>query len=105
MAGKDSLRPCEDGTRKSQENAVSDEARPQGFFGQTRKPVKMFRAGLYARVSTSEQQAQAGARLLARVHGSPCGIYRAAFFSPKRFISTQSWLLAMCKSREKVPVR
>ena len=25
-------------------------------FGQARKPVKMFRAGLYARVSTNDQQ-------------------------------------------------
>src|SRR3954454_19292695 len=31
-------------------------AKPANVFGQARKPVKMLRAGLYARVSTSDQQ-------------------------------------------------
>src|SRR4051795_5526326 len=31
-------------------------AKPANVFGQARKPVKMFRAGLYARVSTNDQQ-------------------------------------------------
>jgi len=31
-------------------------AKSPRVFGQTRKPVKMFRAGLYARVSTNDQQ-------------------------------------------------
>jgi predicted site-specific integrase-resolvase len=30
--------------------------KPDRVFGQTRKPAKMFRAGLYARVSTNDQQ-------------------------------------------------
>ena len=33
-----------------------EEAKSQRVFGQTRKPPKMFRAGLYARVSTLDQQ-------------------------------------------------
>jgi putative DNA-invertase from lambdoid prophage Rac len=35
---------------------TSEEAKSQRVFGQTRKPPKMFRAGLYARVSTLDQQ-------------------------------------------------
>jgi putative DNA-invertase from lambdoid prophage Rac len=35
---------------------TSENAKPHGVFGQTRKPAKMFRAGLYARVSTNDQQ-------------------------------------------------
>jgi putative DNA-invertase from lambdoid prophage Rac len=35
---------------------ASDKAKSQRVFGQARKPAKMFRAGLYARVSTSDQQ-------------------------------------------------
>src|SRR3954447_21658282 len=31
-------------------------AKPANVFGHARKPVKMFRAGLYARVSTNDQQ-------------------------------------------------
>jgi Resolvase, N terminal domain len=31
-------------------------AKPDNVFGQARKPAKMFRAGLYARVSTNDQQ-------------------------------------------------
>src|ERR1700687_6160990 len=34
----------------------SDRAKIQRVFGQARKPAKMFRAGLYARVSTNDQQ-------------------------------------------------
>lgn len=33
-----------------------DEAQSRRVFGQTQKPAKMFRAGLYARVSTNDQQ-------------------------------------------------
>jgi DNA invertase Pin-like site-specific DNA recombinase len=33
-----------------------EKAKSPGVFGQARKPAKMFRAGLYARVSTSDQQ-------------------------------------------------
>jgi hypothetical protein len=36
---------------------ASDKAKSEHVFGQARKPAKMFRAGLYARVSTNAQQA------------------------------------------------
>jgi putative DNA-invertase from lambdoid prophage Rac len=35
---------------------ASEKAKSQRVFGQMRKPPKMFRAGLYARVSTNDQQ-------------------------------------------------
>src|SRR5450432_4896026 len=35
---------------------ASDKAKSDHVFGQARKPAKMFRAGLYARVSTNDQQ-------------------------------------------------
>jgi DNA invertase Pin-like site-specific DNA recombinase len=35
---------------------VSKKRKPPKVFGQARKPAKMFRAGLYARVSSSDQQ-------------------------------------------------
>ena len=35
---------------------TSDDAKSQWVFGQARKPAKLFRAGLYARVSTNGQQ-------------------------------------------------
>jgi hypothetical protein len=35
---------------------ASEKAQSQRVFGQARKPTKMFRAGLYARVSTNDQQ-------------------------------------------------
>src|SRR5207253_6892714 len=35
---------------------ASGKAKSHRVFGQARKPVKMFRAGVYARVSTSDQQ-------------------------------------------------
>jgi putative DNA-invertase from lambdoid prophage Rac len=35
---------------------ASDKAKSPGVFGQARKPPKMLRAGLYARVSTNDQQ-------------------------------------------------
>src|SRR5712664_2980792 len=35
---------------------TSDKPKSQRVFGQTRKRPKMFRAGLYARVSTNDQQ-------------------------------------------------
>src|SRR5436305_9005191 len=35
---------------------ASEKAQSPRVFGQARKPAKMFRAGLYARVSTSDQQ-------------------------------------------------
>jgi hypothetical protein len=35
---------------------ASEKAKSPRVFGHARKPAKMFRAGLYARVSTSDQQ-------------------------------------------------
>jgi predicted site-specific integrase-resolvase len=35
---------------------ASTKANSPRVFGQARKPAKMFRAGLYARVSTNDQQ-------------------------------------------------
>jgi DNA invertase Pin-like site-specific DNA recombinase len=35
---------------------ASEKAKSRRVFGQARKPAKMFRAGLYARVSTNDQQ-------------------------------------------------
>jgi putative DNA-invertase from lambdoid prophage Rac len=35
---------------------ASEKTKSRGVFGQARKPAKMFRAGLYARVSTGDQQ-------------------------------------------------
>lgn len=52
---------------------ASDRAKSPGVFGQARKPSKMFRAGLYARVSTNDQQT---ATSLCRF--APCGITPSA---------------------------
>ena len=35
---------------------AAEKAKSRRVFGQARKPAKMFRAGLYARVSTNDQQ-------------------------------------------------
>ena len=35
---------------------ASEKAKSPKVFGQVRKPAKMFRAGIYARVSTNDQQ-------------------------------------------------
>ena len=37
-------------------NGLPEKPKSQNVFGQARKPTKMFRAGLYARVSTNDQQ-------------------------------------------------
>jgi len=37
-------------------NRASPKAKPDNVFGQARKRPKMFRVGLYARVSTNDQQ-------------------------------------------------
>jgi predicted site-specific integrase-resolvase len=44
-------RHSEMAAKQASENAMS-----QGVFGHARKPAKMFRAGVYARVSTNDQQ-------------------------------------------------
>lgn len=41
---------------KMAEKRASQNAKSHRVFGQSRKPAKMFRAGLYARVSTNDQQ-------------------------------------------------
>jgi predicted site-specific integrase-resolvase len=38
------------------EKRAAEKAKSPRVFGQTRKSAKMFRAGLYARVSTNDQQ-------------------------------------------------
>ena len=38
------------------QNGPLAKAKSHNVFGQARKPAKMFRAGLYARVSTNDQQ-------------------------------------------------
>src|SRR5450759_5504031 len=38
------------------EKRAAETAKSRRVFGQARKPAKMFRAGLYVRVSTSDQQ-------------------------------------------------
>src|ERR1039457_3346349 len=40
---------------KMAEKRISGRAKSHRVFGQARKPAKMFRAGLYARVSTNDQ--------------------------------------------------
>src|SRR5579863_190114 len=49
--------------RKRHSQMAGKRARPKSksanVFGQARRPVKMFRAGLYARVSTNDQQTSA----------------------------------------------
>src|SRR5438105_6774150 len=37
-------------------NRTSEQAKSGNVFGRSRKPAKMFRAGIYARVSTNDQQ-------------------------------------------------
>src|SRR6187549_1478797 len=41
---------------KCPENGLPKKAKSDNVFGQAHKPVKMLRAGLYARVSTNDQQ-------------------------------------------------
>ena len=43
-------------TPKWPQNGPFQKAKSDNVFGQARKPAKMFRAGLYARVSTNDQQ-------------------------------------------------
>jgi hypothetical protein len=40
---------------KLAENRASQKPKCDNVFGQVRRPAKMFRAGLYARVSTNDQ--------------------------------------------------
>src|SRR5665811_1640817 len=46
----------EEGHSEMAAKRAAEKAKSPRFFGQARKPAKMFRAGLYARVSTNDQQ-------------------------------------------------
>ena len=48
-------------------------AKSDNAFGQARKPAKMFRAGLYARVSTNDQQTLAMQSLAMREYAARRG--------------------------------
>jgi hypothetical protein len=56
MAESIRLRPWWGDVLKCPENGASPKAKSGYVFGQARKRAKMFRAGLYARVSTNDQQ-------------------------------------------------
>ena len=56
LAEKDRLRPWLGDTPKWPPNGPFQRQNRDNVFGQARKPAKMFRAGLYARVSTNDQQ-------------------------------------------------
>ena len=56
MAEKNSLRPARKGPVEVRAKRASTKTKSDTVFGQARKPAKMFRAGLYARVSTNDQQ-------------------------------------------------
>jgi hypothetical protein len=43
--------------RDAQKTGFPRDKNPDAFFGQARKPAKIFRAGLYARISTADQVA------------------------------------------------
>ena len=53
---KGSYAARQNGAREMPIKRASQKAKSDHVFGQRRKPVKMFRAGLYARVSTNDQQ-------------------------------------------------
>ena len=56
LAEKDSIRPGRRDAAKCPPNGYLRRQTCPRVFGQARKPAKMFRAGLYARVSTSYQE-------------------------------------------------
>ena len=57
MAEKDSTSAMlERYSRNGRQTGLSERQNPVGFLASARKPAKMFRAGLYARVSTNDQQ-------------------------------------------------
>jgi putative DNA-invertase from lambdoid prophage Rac len=55
------------------EKRASEKAKSGNVFGQTRRPAKMFRAGLYARVSTNDQQTLAMQNRAMREYGARRG--------------------------------
>jgi DNA invertase Pin-like site-specific DNA recombinase len=56
MALKDRLRPSEIGIIRMPVKRTSRKAKSKDVFGQPRRQLKMLRAGLYARISTNDQQ-------------------------------------------------
>ena len=56
LAEKDRLRPCLGDAAEMPAKRAFPKAKSDNVFGQARKQPKMFRAGLYARVSTNDQQ-------------------------------------------------
>jgi putative DNA-invertase from lambdoid prophage Rac len=56
LAEKDRLRPWLSDIPKMPRKRAPEKAKSRDVFGQARKPSKMFRAGLYVRVSTNDQQ-------------------------------------------------
>jgi DNA invertase Pin-like site-specific DNA recombinase len=56
LAGKDPLRPGEADLLKGLKNGLPKRTKSNNVFGQSRSRRKMFRVGLYARVSTNDQQ-------------------------------------------------
>ena len=56
VAEKDRLRPWVGDILEMPIKRASTEAKSGHVFGQARRPAKMLRAGLYARVSTNDQQ-------------------------------------------------
>jgi hypothetical protein len=80
MAESISLKPCCTGHYEVTAKRASKTPKSTRVFGQHQEPAKMFRAGLYARVSTHDQQtsavtdtSHAGVRGEARLDG--CTIY------------------------------
>jgi Resolvase, N terminal domain len=56
MAESISLKPCPSHLSKWPPNALPIQSKLKRVFGQRQEPAKMFRVGLYARVSTHDQQ-------------------------------------------------
>ena len=56
LAEKDRLRPCLGDILKCRTNGLLQRQNPITFLARHGRPAKMFRAGLYARVSTNDQQ-------------------------------------------------
>ena len=56
MAESNSLKPCASDLSKWPPNGHPKTAKSKRVFGQRQQPAKMFRVGLYARVSTHDQQ-------------------------------------------------
>ena len=73
LAEKDRLRPGLETCSEMPKKWASPKAKSEHVFGQGRKPAKMFRAGLYARVSTNDQQTLAMQNLAMREYAARRG--------------------------------